>query len=241
MTINKTSFISMLLILCLTVGLAAQTAPKPKPAEADSKTVRDEHASIGIEAGKTPGSSHTMHPDAQWYPDAGLGLFLHWGISSVRAMNISWPMRPGRALAKAKLTPEERDRVIRENDYNLDGKPFTIIHSLDGYDEISLTNDTKVITNNGEQLKTPEELGKRFVEPQSIYGGNSPEEAAKIFLKIIKGEGTWAQNAVVFANAAMALQCTGMYKMYDDAYKAAVESLESGKAFGSLQKLISLQ
>ena len=121
------------------------------------------------------------------------------------------------------------------------GKSFTIIHGLDGYDEISLTNDTKVITNNGEQLKTPEELGKRFVEPQSIYGGNSPEEAAKIFLKIIKGEGTWAQNAVVFANAAMALQCTGMYKMYDDAYKAAVESLESGKAFGSLQKLISLQ
>src|SRR5258706_12172497 len=49
------------------------------------------------------------------------------------------------------------------------GKAFTIIHGLDGYDEISLTNDTKVITNNGEQIKTPEELGKRFVEPESIY------------------------------------------------------------------------
>ena len=43
------------------------------------------------------------------------------------------------------------------------GKPFTIIHSLDGYDEISLTNDTKVITNEGEKIMTPEQLGKRMV------------------------------------------------------------------------------
>lgn len=117
----------------------------------------------------------------------------------------------------------------------------TIIHSLDGYDEVSLTNDTKVITNEGEYIMTPQQLGKRMVEPQDIYGGNSPEEAAKIFLKIIKGEGTWAHNAVVLANAAMALYCTGEYTDYDDAYKAAVESLESGKAYQSLQKLISLQ
>lgn len=120
-------------------------------------------------------------------------------------------------------------------------KPFTIIHSLDGYDEISLTNDTKVITNEGERIMTPEQLGKRMVEPQDIYGGNSVEEAAKIFLKILKGEGTWAQNAVVFANAAMALHCTGKYKTYDDAFKAAVESLESGKANECLSKLIALQ
>ena len=120
-------------------------------------------------------------------------------------------------------------------------RAFTIIHGLDGYDEISLTNDTKVISNEGEFIKTPVELGKRMVEQHDIYGGNTPEEAAKIFLKIIKGEGTWAQNAVVLANAAMALYCTGDYSTYDDAYHAAVESLESGKAYNSLQKLISLQ
>lgn len=121
------------------------------------------------------------------------------------------------------------------------GKPFTIIHGLDGYDEISLTNDTKVITNNGERVMTPEMLGKRAVAATDIYGGNTVEEAAGLFKKIIKGEGTWAQNAVVLANAAMALNCTGNYSSYDDAYKAAVESLESGKAYQSLQKLISLQ
>jgi anthranilate phosphoribosyltransferase len=120
-------------------------------------------------------------------------------------------------------------------------KSFTIIHSLDGYDEISLTNDTKVITNEGEKIMTPEQLGKRMVEPHDIQGGSSVEESAKIFTKILKGEGSWAQNAVVLANAAMALNCTGNYKTYDEAFNAAIESLESGKANQCLQKLISLQ
>ncbi len=121
------------------------------------------------------------------------------------------------------------------------GKAFTIIHSLDGYDEISLTNDTKVITNEGEKVMTPEQLGKRSVTATDIYGGNTVEEAAKIFATILKGEGSWAQNAVVLANAAMALHCTGKYKTYEDAYASAVTSLESGKANQSLQKLVSLQ
>ncbi|GAB2812317.1 anthranilate phosphoribosyltransferase [Ferruginibacter profundus] len=121
------------------------------------------------------------------------------------------------------------------------GGKFTIIHSLDGYDEISLTGDTKVITNEGEKIVTAETLGKRMVNPEDIYGGNTVEEAAKIFLKILKGQGTWAQNAVVFANSAMALQSTGQYATYEDAYHAAVESLESGKAYESLQKIIALQ
>ncbi|MEO6314364.1 MAG: anthranilate phosphoribosyltransferase [Chitinophagaceae bacterium] len=121
------------------------------------------------------------------------------------------------------------------------GNAFTIIHSLDGYDEISLTNDTKVITNKGEKIMTPQQLGKRSVNAADIYGGNSVEEAAALFAKILKGEGTWAQNAVVIANAAMALQCTGTYTIYNDAYAAAVESLESGKANEVLTKLIALQ
>ncbi|MBO9205079.1 MULTISPECIES: anthranilate phosphoribosyltransferase [Niastella] len=123
----------------------------------------------------------------------------------------------------------------------LTDRAFTIIHGLDGYDEISLTNDTKVITNNGEKIMTPEQLGKRMVNPADIYGGNTVEEAAKLFTKILKGEGSWAQNAVVLANAAMALHCTGNYKSYDDAYAAAVDSLESGKANEALSKLIALQ
>lgn len=121
------------------------------------------------------------------------------------------------------------------------GRSFTIIHGLDGYDEISLTNDTKVITASGEKIMTPEQLGKRMVAPHDIQGGDTAEEAAKLFLTILKGDGTWAQNAVVIANAAMALNCTGKFQSYEDAYQAAVESLESGKAYKCLEKLISLQ
>ena len=119
-------------------------------------------------------------------------------------------------------------------------KSFTIIHSLDGYDEISLTNDTKVITNEGESVKTPEQLGKRMVQQTDIQGGSSVEESAKIFKSILIGEGTWAQNAVVLANAAMGLFCTGSFQNYDDAYNAAVESLDSGSANEVLKKLITL-
>ncbi len=112
---------------------------------------------------------------------------------------------------------------------------------MEGYDEISLTGDTKVITNDGEQILSALQLGKRIVNATDIYGGNSTDEAAKIFLKIIKGEGSWAQNAVVIANAAMALFATGKFKDYEECYALSVESLESGKAYKNFQQLISLQ
>ena len=126
--------------------------------------------------------------------------------------------------------------LLQESD-----KPFTIIYSLDGYDEISLTNDTKVINQEGERIMTPEQLGKRMVSAQDISGGNSMEEAAKIFATILNRDGSWAQNAVVLANAAMALYCTGTFANYDAAYDKAVESLESGKANECLQRLLNLQ
>ena len=115
---------------------------------------------------------------------------------------------------------------------------FTIIHSLDGYDEISLTGDTKVITNEGEKIMTPEVLGKRMVSAADIQGGQTVEESAKIFQKILGGKGSWAQNAVVLANAAMALHCPGAYANYEEVYQSAVESLESGRALAAMKKLI---
>ena len=120
-------------------------------------------------------------------------------------------------------------------------KEFTIIHSLDGYDEISLTTDTKILSNTGESIKTPYQLGKKRVFAAELEGGNTVAEAAAIFKNIIEGKGTWSQNAVVLANAAMALHVTGKYENYDLAFQAAVNSLESGAANNCLQKLISLQ
>ena len=117
---------------------------------------------------------------------------------------------------------------------------FAIVHSLEGYDEISLTGDTKIITRQGEQILSAEALGKRQVSAEDIFGGGTLEEAATLFKKIISGHGSWAQNAVVLANAATALNTTGKYENYQEAYQAAVDSLESGKALASLEKLIEL-
>jgi anthranilate phosphoribosyltransferase len=121
------------------------------------------------------------------------------------------------------------------------GKEFTLINSLDGYDEISLTTDTKIVSNKGEFTKSPYALGKRRVFAEELSGGNTVEAAAAIFKNIIEGKGTWSQHAVVLANAAMALDLTGNYENYEAAYQAAVISLESGAAHNCLQKLISLQ
>jgi alpha-L-fucosidase len=106
--------------LSLSVGFASPLAIAAAPAQ--DSAAKSEHDMIG--AGKEDAATHTMHPDAQWYPDAALGLFIHWGLSSVKSMNISWPMIPGRAFAAKQITdPAEQQRIIREGDWNLDGKP----------------------------------------------------------------------------------------------------------------------
>jgi alpha-L-fucosidase len=89
----------------------------------DAGDVQAEHATIGVET-KRGNFPHTTHPDAQWFPQAGLGLFIHWGLASVKAINISWTMIPGRALSAKKITdPAEQQRIIQEEDYNLTGHP----------------------------------------------------------------------------------------------------------------------
>ncbi len=120
-------------------------------------------------------------------------------------------------------------------------KHFTIIHSIDGYDEISLTNDVKIITPQGHTTLTPEQVGYRMVFPNDLLAGNTIEEAATIFIRILKGEATHAQQAVVLANAAVAIQGMNTALSHKDAYQEAVESLESKKAWHTFEKLIQLQ
>ena len=120
-------------------------------------------------------------------------------------------------------------------------KDFTLIHSMDGYDEISLTADTKVVTNKGEFIKSPIELANLKLTQESLHGGDTVDAAAAIFKNILEGKGTEAQNAVVLANAAMALMVTGKYERYEAAFEAASTSLKTGAANQALQKLISLQ
>jgi anthranilate phosphoribosyltransferase len=118
---------------------------------------------------------------------------------------------------------------------------FAIIHSLDGYDEISLTSDVKAITSRGERVFTPAQLGGMTIDAKEIEGGEKVEDAVKIFMSILDGKGTPAQNAVVCSNAAMGLLLTGDYSDYAVAFEAAKDSLLSGKARLALKKLIELQ
>jgi anthranilate phosphoribosyltransferase len=120
-------------------------------------------------------------------------------------------------------------------------KEFTLIHSMDGYDEISLTADTKVVTNKGEFIKSPIELANLKVNQEDLHGGETVDAAAAIFKNILEGNGTKSQNAAVLANAAMALMVTGKYNQYQEAFDAASTSLTTGAANACLQKLISLQ
>lgn len=115
---------------------------------------------------------------------------------------------------------------------------FLLVNALDGYDEISLTSDTKIIDKNGEKIFSAEDLQFKNIDPETIFGGNSIDEAAQIFKNILEGNGTYEQNAVVLANAGMALKNTGKYGDYDNCLKMAKESLLEGKALNGFKKLV---
>ena len=123
--------------------------------------------------------------------------------------------------------------------YQQTEKDFIILHSLDGYDEISLTGDFKMISNQGEQILTPSALGFEKIDPEKIYGGNSIEESAKIFENVLKGDGTREQNAAVIANAGMALYCSNQKGSMEDAVARARESLQSGNALAAFKTLLN--
>ena len=123
--------------------------------------------------------------------------------------------------------------------YQKTDKRFLIRHALDGYDEISLTGGFKMISNSGEQLLTPADLGLNQLKPSDIYGGETIESSAKIFEQVLKCEATEAQHNVVVANAGMALHCADENLSISDAIAKADESLKSGKALNAFKSLIN--
>ncbi|MFI3285963.1 MAG: anthranilate phosphoribosyltransferase [Rikenellaceae bacterium] len=124
--------------------------------------------------------------------------------------------------------------------YQASGTSHAVVHSLDGYDEISLTSDFKVSTSLHEKIYTPESLGfKRYSEAE-LYGGDTLEEAAKIFWSVFDGSSTEAQRDVVLVNAAFAIGVRCPEKPIEECLSLAKESLESGRAKATLLKFIKL-
>lgn len=122
--------------------------------------------------------------------------------------------------------------------YQNTDKDFVILHSLGGYDEISLTGPFKYFYNLGECVAEPSDLGLPQLKYEDLRGGDSVEESAAIFLKILEGEGTVAQNSAIIANAGMALFTGHQNEGLTAAFAKAKESLESGKALSAFRKLI---
>jgi anthranilate phosphoribosyltransferase len=120
------------------------------------------------------------------------------------------------------------------------GIGFAVVNSLDGYDEISLTTEFKVTTNGYERIFTPTELGFTPTEAADLYGGNTPQEAARIFDAVLQGTATRSQTECVIANSAFAIQAIDSTKSIDECIGMARESIESGKALQTLKKFIEL-
>lgn len=123
--------------------------------------------------------------------------------------------------------------------YQNTDKKFTVLHALDGYDEISLTGKTKTITNSTEAILEPDDFGVSLINPSDIAGGESIEESAQIFLNILQGKGTEAQKNVVCANAGVAI-ATVLGISPKEGFEKALESLDSGRGLEALKKLQAL-
>ena len=146
------------------------------------------------------------------------------------------------SLPKNQLVGVYNLEVARIYNYLLQesNSNYGIVFSMDGYDEISLTSAFKLFTKQNEQLITPEDLGLNKLTKESLFGGNSVEEAAKIFISILDGIGSEAQNNVVLANAAFALKTFDNTKTFENAFEEAKNSLFGFKAKQSLEKLVKI-
>lgn len=123
--------------------------------------------------------------------------------------------------------------------YQKTDKNFTVLHALDGYDEISLTGPTKTISNKSEGILNPSDFGIKSVKQAEIAGGETIEESARIFMAILEGKGTEAQNNVVCANAGIAI-ATVNGATPKEGFEKAKESLLGSSALIALKKLQDL-
>lgn len=124
--------------------------------------------------------------------------------------------------------------------YQLTDKNYTIIHAVDGFDEVSMTCDFKTFSKKGEVLNRIADLGFDEIKESEIQGGDTVESSAQIFTSILNGKGTDAQTNVVLCNAALAIQTIKQDAAFADCYYEAEESLMNKKALNSFKKLLQV-
>jgi anthranilate phosphoribosyltransferase len=117
---------------------------------------------------------------------------------------------------------------------------FMVVYALDGYDEVSLTGDFKILTKNDERIVGPEDLGLHTFDAAELSGGTTVDDAARIFISVLENQSTRAQKEVAIANAGMALYCADSSLGLKGAVEKARASVESGSALKSFKTLINI-
>jgi anthranilate phosphoribosyltransferase len=120
------------------------------------------------------------------------------------------------------------------------GTNYTLVHSLDGYDEISLTDTAKIVNNRGEYLATPQQLGFQPIAQSELFGGETIAQAAQIFMNVLDNKSTEAQRNAVLVNSAAAIQTYNPDKSLADCVAEADESLKSGRAKKAFETFIEV-
>lgn len=120
------------------------------------------------------------------------------------------------------------------------GVGFAVVNNLDGYDEISLTDEFKVMTNRYETIYRPSDLGFTLAPQEALSGGATPEEAAHIFDAVLQGRATQAQTDCVLINASFAIQARHPQRPIDECVAVAHEALASGKAWKTFCRFVEL-
>lgn len=122
--------------------------------------------------------------------------------------------------------------------YSISNKNYCIVHSIDGYDEVSLTGSFKLFSNNNDIMLDPKDIGYNNISPSNLQGGKTLDESAEIFVNILKNEGTNDQKSAVLVNSGIAIYCAKNLSSISEGIEIARESLESGKAYNCLKKFI---
>lgn len=124
--------------------------------------------------------------------------------------------------------------------YQQSGVRFGVVHSMDGYDEISLTSEFKVTTAESEKVYSPEMLGMERCRGEELYGGDSVEEASRIFDDVLHARASRAKLNCVIANAAFAIRVINPQKSIESCMDEARSSLFGMKALEVFNKFLSL-
>ena len=116
---------------------------------------------------------------------------------------------------------------------------YNIIHSIDGYDEISLTKGTKVYSRESEFILESKDFNLKDIDSKNIIGGKDIESSSKIFMDVLNGEASNDQENVVCANASLAIAISKDISILE-AFDKAKESIKTKNALKCFNELVNI-